>query len=55
MNPVIYQDVDERYRGLDQEIHTATGFTNYTIFSLWDTYRALHPLYTWLYPSAAVT
>jgi len=50
MNPVIYQDVDGRYRGLDQEIHTAKGFTNYTIFSLWDTYRALHPLYTWLYP-----
>jgi len=50
MNPVIYQDVDGKYRGIDQEIHTAKGFTNYTIFSLWDTYRALHPLYTWLYP-----
>ncbi len=50
MNPVIYQDVDGRYRGLDQEIHKAEGFTNYTIFSLWDTYRALHPFYTWLYP-----
>ncbi len=50
MNPVIYEDVDGRYRGLDQEIHTAKSFTNYTIFSLWDTYRALHPLYTWLYP-----
>ncbi|MEI7491740.1 MAG: GH92 family glycosyl hydrolase [Bacteroidota bacterium] len=50
MNPVIYQDVDGRYRGIDQEVHTAKGFTNYTVFSLWDTYRALHPLYTWLYP-----
>jgi predicted alpha-1,2-mannosidase len=50
MNPVIYQDVDGRYRGMDQEIHTAKGFTNYTVFSLWDTYRALHPFYTWLYP-----
>lgn len=50
MNPVIYQDVDGKYRGVDQEIHTANGFTNYTIFSLWDTYRALHPFYTWLYP-----
>ena len=50
LNPVIYEDVDGKYRGIDQEIHTATGFTNYTIFSLWDTYRALHPLLTWLYP-----
>jgi len=49
-SPVIYQDVDGRYRGVDQEIHQAQGFTNYTIFSLWDTYRAEHPLLTWLYP-----
>ncbi|GAA4339338.1 GH92 family glycosyl hydrolase [Flaviaesturariibacter amylovorans] len=46
----VYSDVDGRYRGLDQEVHTATGFTNYTTFSLWDTYRALHPLYTLLQP-----
>lgn len=38
-------DVDGQYRGLDQNIHKAEGFTNYTIFSLWDTYRALMPLY----------
>ena len=50
ISPVIYQDVDGNYRGLDQNIHKATGFTNYTIFSLWDTYRALHPLLTLLYP-----
>ena len=50
MNPVIYEDVDGKYRGVDQDIHTAKGFTNYTVFSLWDTYRALHPFYTWLYP-----
>ncbi|MCB9185067.1 MAG: glycoside hydrolase family 92 protein [Flavobacteriales bacterium] len=43
--PTVYQDVDGQYRGLDQNIHTATGFTNYTTFSLWDTYRALHPLF----------
>ncbi|MTI87777.1 MAG: glycoside hydrolase family 92 protein [Balneolaceae bacterium] len=43
LGPITYQDVDGRYRGLDQNIHTADGFTNYTIFSLWDTYRALHP------------
>lgn len=45
LSPVVYQDVNGEYRGLDQNIHTATDFTNYTIFSLWDTYRALHPLY----------
>jgi predicted alpha-1,2-mannosidase len=50
ISPVIYQDVDGNYRGLDQNIHKAEGFTNYTIFSLWDTYRALHPLLTILYP-----
>ncbi len=44
INPIIYTDVDGRYRGLDQNIHQADGFTNYTIFSLWDTYRAEHPL-----------
>lgn len=45
INPSIYMDVDGKYRGLDHEIHQADGFTNYTIFSLWDTYRALHPLF----------
>lgn len=44
INPSIYMDVDGKYRGLDQNIHEADGFTNYTIFSLWDTYRAEHPL-----------
>lgn len=46
LNPIIYNDVNGEYRGLDQNIYKAKGFTNYTIFSLWDTYRALHPLYT---------
>ena len=45
LSPIIYEDVDGQYRGLDQNIHTSEGFTNYTIFSLWDTYRALHPLF----------
>ncbi|WP_165026601.1 GH92 family glycosyl hydrolase [Dysgonomonas sp. ZJ279] len=45
INPSIYMDVDGQYRGLDHNIHKAEGFTNYTVFSLWDTYRALHPLY----------
>jgi predicted alpha-1,2-mannosidase len=45
LSPIVYEDVDGRYRGLDQNVHTSDGFTNYTIFSLWDTYRALHPLF----------
>jgi predicted alpha-1,2-mannosidase len=44
INPTIYMDVDGQYKGLDGNIHKADGFTNYTTFSLWDTYRALHPL-----------
>lgn len=50
INPTIYMDVDGRYKGLDQEVHQADGFTNYTTFSLWDTHRALHPLFTILQP-----
>ncbi len=50
LSPAVYQDVDSRYRGLDQGVHRAEGFTNYTIFSLWDTFRALHPLFTLLEP-----
>jgi predicted alpha-1,2-mannosidase len=50
LGTTIYMDKDNRYKGLDQNIHTAEGFTNYTTFSLWDTYRALHPLYNILQP-----
>jgi predicted alpha-1,2-mannosidase len=50
ISPIIYEDVDGNYRGLDQNIHQSDGFTNYTIFSLWDTYRALHPLFNLLQP-----
>jgi len=50
LSPIIYEDVDGQYRGLDQNIHESTGFTNYTVFSLWDTYRALHPLFNLLQP-----
>jgi predicted alpha-1,2-mannosidase len=46
LTPNIYQDVTGEYRGFDQDIHKANGFTNYAIFSLWDTYRAEHPLLT---------
>lgn len=45
LSPIIYEDVEGKYLGLDQNIHESEGFTNYTIFSLWDTYRALHPLF----------
>ncbi len=44
--PNIYQDVDGRYRGMDLKIHETQDFEYYTVFSLWDTYRAAHPLYT---------
>lgn len=44
--PNINMDVDGKYRGRDKQVHTAKGFTNYSVFSLWDTYRGAHPLYT---------
>jgi len=51
LSPVLFEDVDGSYRGLDQNIHQSDGFTNYTIFSLWDTYRALHPLFNIIQPA----
>lgn len=50
INPTIYTDVNGEYKGLDQNIHKADGFTNYTTFSLWDTYRALHPFFNIIQP-----
>lgn len=44
--PNLFMDTDRRYRGTDLQIHTAENHTNYTVFSLWDTYRATHPLFT---------
>ena len=46
IHPNIYMDVDKKFRSTDGKIYTATDFDNYTNFSLWDTFRALHPLYT---------
>jgi predicted alpha-1,2-mannosidase len=47
IHPSLYSDVDGRYRGRDDQIHSTEGkFDYYTVFSLWDTYRALHPLLT---------
>lgn len=50
LGPTVYMDVNGEYKGLDQNIHKATGFTNYTTFSLWDTYRALHPWFNIIQP-----
>jgi predicted alpha-1,2-mannosidase len=44
--PNVYMDVDGQYRGRDLAVHRAQGFTYYSVFSLWDTFRALHPLLT---------
>ena len=46
IQPNVFQDVDGNYLGLDKKIHNAAKDTNYTVFSLWDTFRAAHPLYT---------
>jgi len=51
LGPTVYMDVDGQYKGLDQNVHSAEGFTNYTSFSLWDTYRALHPFFNIVQPS----
>lgn len=71
LTPTVYMDTDGKYRGIDQNVHTAflsadlsrpvsgktpanaraSEFTNYTTFSLWDTYRALHPLLNIIQPA----
>ncbi|MBO9199031.1 MULTISPECIES: GH92 family glycosyl hydrolase [Niastella] len=51
LGPTVYMDVDRKYKGLDQNVHTAANFTNYTTFSLWDTYRALHPFFNIIQPT----
>lgn len=43
LHPFLFQDADGSYRAYDKNIVKAEGFTNLTVFSLWDTYRALHP------------
>lgn len=52
--PFAYQDVDGRYLGMDKQVHQAQpGYVNYSVFSLWDTFRALHPLMTLIQPKMA--
>ena len=47
IHPSLASDIDNRYRGRDNKIHTTEGkFNYYSVFSLWDTYRGLHPLLT---------
>lgn len=50
LGPTLFMDSDGRYRGPDNAVHQAKGWTNHSTFSLWDTYRALHPLMTLLQP-----
>ncbi|MDY4102030.1 MAG: GH92 family glycosyl hydrolase [Parabacteroides sp.] len=52
--PFAYQDVDGRYLGMDKQVHQAQpGYVNYSVFSLWDTFRAFHPLMTLIQPQIA--
>ncbi|MET4727927.1 putative alpha-1,2-mannosidase [Lysobacter enzymogenes] len=50
MGPSLFMDSDGRYRGPDNAVHEAKGFRYHSTFSLWDTYRALHPLLTLVQP-----
>ena len=50
ITPNLYHDVNGEYRGADDKIYKDESFSNYTLFSLWDTYRAAHPLYTITHP-----
>lgn len=48
--PNLFNDSNGEYRGVDKKVYKETNFTNYTLFSLWDTYRTAHPLYTLTQP-----
>ena len=48
--PTIYSDVDGQYYGPDKQVHQADDWVNYSTFSLWDTFRAAHPLFTYTEP-----
>ncbi|PIF33593.1 putative alpha-1,2-mannosidase [Flavobacterium sp. 9] len=51
LGPTEYMDLDGNYKGLDMNVHKAENFKNYTSYSLWDTYRALHPLFNIVQPA----
>ncbi len=48
--PTLFCDVNGEFRGQDDKIYSNNTWTNYSTFSLWDTYRTLHPLYTIIAP-----
>jgi predicted alpha-1,2-mannosidase len=50
IDPAIFNDHNGDYRGTDKKVYKGASFTNYSVFSLWDTYRANHPLYTLIAP-----
>lgn len=50
IHPSLYSDVNGEYRGMDRKVHKAEGWDRYTVFSLWDTFRGLHPLLTMIEP-----
>ena len=49
--PIVFNDINGEYKGVDEEIHIAKDYTKYSIFSLWDTFRAEHPLFTITQPN----
>ena len=54
IHPSLYSDADGSYRGMDGKVHRADGWERYTVFSLWDTFRGLHPLLTEIEPERTV-
>lgn len=54
LNPNLYMDVDRKYRGRDNKIHEAKDYDYYTLFSLWDTFRGEHPLFTVIEPEKTI-
>ncbi|PHQ64021.1 MAG: sugar hydrolase [Sphingobium sp.] len=52
MAPSVWSDADGRWRGPDDQVHEGRGFTMHSTFSLWDTFRAEHPLLTLIQPAA---
>ena len=50
INPSLFNDHDKSYRGADKKVVEGADFDHYSVFSLWDTYRAVHPLYALTQP-----
>lgn len=54
IHPTLYSDVNGEYRGMDRHVHKTDGWDRYTVFSLWDTFRGLHPLLTMIEPERTI-